>query len=119
MNTLHIAISTHSLIRILTLGFAGFVLGMLITPVYTHFAYKKQWWKRPRTEAWSGGTALVYQQLHAEKHKRHIPTMAGLIFIFAITIVTLANLNRGQTWLPLAGLLGAGLIGLVDDVINI
>ena len=118
-NTLHIAISTHNLIKILTLGFAGFVLSMLITPLYTNFAYKKQWWKRQRTEAWSGGVAQVYQQLHAEKHKRNIPTMAGLIFIASITIVTLFNLNRGQTWLPLAGLLGAGLIGLMDDVMNI
>ena len=43
----------------------------------------------------------------------HIPTMAGLIFVIAIALVTLiANLNRGQTWLPLAGLIGAGAIGL-------
>jgi len=93
---------------------------MLITPIYTSVAYKHQWWKRQRTEAWSGGVAKVYQKLHAEKHKRHIPTMAGLIFIISIAIVTLlANLNRGQTWLPLAGLIGAGLVGLVDDVMNI
>jgi phospho-N-acetylmuramoyl-pentapeptide-transferase len=46
--------------------------------------------------------------------------MAGMIFIAAIAIVTLiSNLNRGQTWLPLAGMLGAGAIGLVDDVMNI
>jgi len=93
---------------------------MLITPIYTNVAYRNQWWKRQRTEAWSGGVATVYQKLHAEKHKRHIPTMAGLIFIITIAIVTLvANLNRGQTWLPLAGLIGAGVIGLIDDVMNI
>ncbi len=120
MNTLHIAITTHNLIRMLSLGFFGFALSMLITPLYTNVAYRNQWWKRQRTEAWSGGEATVYKKLHAEKHKRHIPTMAGLVFIVAITAVTLiANLNRGQTWLPLAGLLGAAIIGLVDDVMNI
>lgn len=120
MNTLHIAITTHNLIRLFSLGFAGFALSMLITPFYTTAAYRYQWWKRQRTEAWSGVKATVYQQLHAEKHKRHIPTMAGLIFVVAIAAVTLsANLHRAETWLPLAGMLGAGLIGLFDDIMNV
>jgi len=120
MNTLHIAITTHNLIRILSLGFIGFLLSMLITPLYTNIAYRKEWWKRLRTDAWSGGQATVYQKLHAAKHKRNIPTMAGLIFVLSITIVTLLyNLSRGQTWLPLAGLLAAASIGLIDDAMNI
>jgi phospho-N-acetylmuramoyl-pentapeptide-transferase len=46
--------------------------------------------------------------------------MAGLIFVTAIALVTLvANMSRGQTWLPLAGMLGAGAIGLIDDIMNI
>ncbi|HSX46228.1 MAG TPA: phospho-N-acetylmuramoyl-pentapeptide-transferase [Candidatus Saccharimonadia bacterium] len=120
MNTLHIAITSHNLMRILALGFFGFALSMLITPIYTTTAYKREWWKRQRTDAWSGGKATVYAKLHAAKHKRHIPTMAGLIFVLSITIVTLlANLSRGQTWLPLAGLVAASAIGLIDDVMNI
>ncbi len=120
MNTLHIAITSHDLIHILTLGFLGFALSMLITPIYTTVAYRNNWWKRQRTEAWSGGAATVYQKLHAAKHKRNIPTMAGLIFVIAISLVTLLlNLNRGQTWLPLAGLIAAASIGLVDDIMNV
>jgi phospho-N-acetylmuramoyl-pentapeptide-transferase len=104
----------------LLLGIAGFIVSMLITPVYTTIAYKYEWWKKQRTEAWSGGVASVYKKLHAEKHKRNIPTMAGLIFVVTIAIVTLiANLNRSQTWLPLAGLIGAGAIGFIDDFMNI
>ncbi len=119
-NTLHLAITTHNLTRILSLGFLGFALSMLITPIYTTLAYKNEWWKRQRTDAWSGGKATVYAKLHAAKHKRNIPTMAGLIFVLAIALVTLvANLNRGQTWLPLAGLAAAAAIGLVDDAMNI
>jgi phospho-N-acetylmuramoyl-pentapeptide-transferase len=119
MEILQIAISTHNLIRILTLGFLGFALSMLITPLYTTYAYKHEWWKRQRTDAWSGGKATVYAKLHAAKHKRNIPTMAGLIFVIAITLVTLFNLERTETWLPLAGLVVAGLIGLADDFMNI
>lgn len=120
MDTLNIAIDPESLIRILLFGFLGFAVAMLLTPLYTTVAYKREWWKRQRTDAWSGGKATVYQQLHAAKHKRNIPTMAGLIFVAAIAIVTLVgNLDRGQTWLPLAGLVCAGLIGLFDDILNI
>jgi phospho-N-acetylmuramoyl-pentapeptide-transferase len=120
MQTLHILISPHNLIRILLLGFFSFAFSMLITPVYTTVAYRKHWWKKQRTDAWSGGKAVVYQKLHAAKHKRDIPTMAGLIFVVAATITTLLfNLSRGQTWLPLAGMLGAGVIGLIDDVMNV
>ncbi len=120
MTNLHFTIHTQHLIHILLLGFIGFILSMVITPLYTTLAYKRQWWKKQRTDAWSGGKASVYKKLHHEKHKRNIPTMAGLIFIVTITLVTLfGNLNRHQTWLPLAGLLGAGLIGFMDDLNNI
>jgi phospho-N-acetylmuramoyl-pentapeptide-transferase len=93
---------------------------MIITPVFTTLAYKYKWWKKPRKEAWSGGEATVYNKLHAEKHKRHVPNMAGTIFVISIALVTLIlNLHRSQTWLPLAGLVFAGGIGLVDDIMNI
>ncbi|HVW23612.1 MAG TPA: phospho-N-acetylmuramoyl-pentapeptide-transferase [Candidatus Saccharimonadales bacterium] len=119
-NTLHIAITSHNLIRVLLLAFTGFAFSMLITPLYTTVAYRREWWKRQRTDAWSGGVASVYKKLHAEKHKRHIPTMAGLIFVVSIALTTvIGNLNRGQTWLPLAGMIGAGAIGLIDDIMNI
>lgn len=120
METLQIAITTENLMRILAFGFLGFAVSMLITPLYTTIAYKQEWWKRQRTDAWSGGKAAVYAKLHAEKHKRNIPTMAGLIFVISISLVTLfGNLSRGETWLPLAGLIGAAIIGVADDFMNI
>lgn len=117
---LHFSVPSGELVHIFVLGFFGFLLAMVLTPLYTTVAYKHQWWKKQRSEAWSGGTATVYNQLHAAKHQRHIPNMAGLIFVIAVAAVTLlANLSRPQTWLPLAGMLGAGLIGLADDLMNI
>jgi phospho-N-acetylmuramoyl-pentapeptide-transferase len=120
MNISHLTIGTSSTYHMLWLAVASFVLSMALTPLYTTAAYKWQWWKKQRTDAWSGGEATVYNKLHAAKHKRNIPNMAGMIFIVSIAAITLLfNLNRGQTWLPLAGMIGAGLIGLVDDVMNI
>ena len=119
-NIIHITIPYQSLIRIVVLSLVSFLLSMAITPLFTFLAYKYKWWKKARTEAWSGGQATVYAKLHAEKHQRNIPNMAGLIFVITILIVTLAfNLNRGQTWLPLAGMLAAAVIGLADDIMNI
>lgn len=120
IKTLHLSLQTDTLLHILLLGFLGFVISMAITPIYTTLAYRGKWWKRQRSEAWSGGQATVYQQLHAAKHKRNIPTMAGLVFVLSIALVTLfGNLSRGQTWLPLAAMVASGAIGLVDDWINI
>jgi len=117
---LHFTILDSTLAHILLLGFLGFAVSMILTPIYTNLAYKFEWWKRQRTEAWSGGAATVYAKLHAEKHKRNIPTMAGLIFVITIAAVTLVlNLSRGETWLPLAGMIAAGVLGLVDDYMNI
>lgn len=46
--------------------------------------------------------------------------MAGVIFVVAVALITLIlNLDRNQTWLPLAAMCGAGLVGLLDDVMNI
>ena len=111
---------TSTVIRILALGFMSFVLSMLITPIYTTIAYKYEWWKKQRSDAWSGGEASVYKKLHAEKHKRNIPTMAGIIFVVSAALTTLFfNLDRSETWLPLAGIVGSGFIGLFDDWLNI
>src|SRR5690554_6915908 len=115
-DTINLVVQTSTLIQILTLAFLTFAVSMVLTPFYTTIAYKYEWWKKQRSDSWSGGKATVYAKLHAAKHKRNIPNMAGIIFIVSVGLVTvLANLDRGQTWLPLAGMVGAGLIGFVDD----
>lgn len=118
--TINIFIQQETLLRIVLLSFAGFVMSMLLTPIYTTLAYKYEWWKKPRTDAVTGEKASVYQKLHGAKHRRLIPTMAGVIFVLAAALVTLTgNLSREETWLPLAAMVGAGAIGLFDDFLNI
>jgi phospho-N-acetylmuramoyl-pentapeptide-transferase len=117
---INISVETNTIIRILLLATLSFLVSMVITPIYTTWAYKGQWWKKQRSEAWGGAKATVYAKLHAAKHKRNIPTMAGIVFVLSVALVTLTtNLDRSQTWLPLAGMVGSGVIGLLDDWINI
>jgi phospho-N-acetylmuramoyl-pentapeptide-transferase len=118
--TINLVIETDTLLRILGLGVIAFVLSMALTPVYTTFAFKYEWWKKPRTKTVTGTVATMFTKLHAKKHERHIPTMAGMIFLASVTVVTLLlNLSRDQTWLPLAAFVGAGIIGLIDDFVNV
>ena len=120
MEEILITFSTDSFTRVLLFGVFGFAIAMLLTPIYTTLAYKYTWWKQARTVAVTGEKATMYQKLHAAKHTNNIPTMAGIIFVIATALVTITgNLDRSQTWLPLAAMLGAGLVGLLDDILNI
>ena len=111
---------THELTGTFALSVGAFLLAMFLTPVYTLVAYRYKFWKRQRTTSTTGEKLQVFNKLHANKFKRNIPTMAGVIFVIAITIMTLIfNLNRGQTWLPIAALIGGALVGLLDDIINV
>ena len=120
MTTLTLSVDIPTMIQAFSLAFFSFLLSMTLTPLYTTLAYKYEWWKKARTIALTGEKASMYQKLHAEKHRRHIPTMAGVIFVVStILIILVANLSRTETWLPLAAMSGAGLIGLLDDILNI
>jgi phospho-N-acetylmuramoyl-pentapeptide-transferase len=120
MSSFNINFESSTFAEVLVLGIFAFVVAMLLTPFYTTLAYKYKWWKNARTLAVTGEKSTVYSKLHAVKHQRNIPTMAGMIFVISIAIVTLsANLSREETWLPLAAMVGAGFVGLIDDILNI
>jgi phospho-N-acetylmuramoyl-pentapeptide-transferase len=102
------------------LSLGAFLIAMILTPVYTFSAYKYKFWKKQRTNSVTGEKLTVFNKLHALKFKRNIPTMAGIIFVVAIAVVTLVfNLDRGQTWLPLAAFVAGAAVGLLDDIINL
>lgn len=102
------------------LSIGAFLLAMCLTPIYTYFAYKYKFWKKQRTTTTTGEKLSIFNKLHADKFKRHIPTMAGMIFVASICVMTFVfNLDRGQTWLPLAALIGGAAVGLLDDLINV
>ncbi|MCE7936941.1 phospho-N-acetylmuramoyl-pentapeptide-transferase [Candidatus Saccharibacteria bacterium CPR2] len=120
MDIFNIKYFSNEAVNTIMLGTLAFSLSMLITPIYTTFAYRYKLWKKPRQSTLTGEAAKVFTKLHKAKHRRHIPTMAGLIFLLSIVIVTVFyNFNRQQTWLPLAATIGAGMIGFVDDIINL
>lgn len=104
----------------LILALSAFFLATFLTPVYTFFAYKYKFWKKQKKETTTGEKLEVVAKLHAQKIARHFPTMAGIIGVITVVMVTvICNLNREQTWLPLIGFVGGSVVGLIDDLINV
>lgn len=109
-----------TVLRATTAALLAFLISFALTPLYTNLAYKYKWWKKQRQNAVTGEKAPVFHKLHAAKHKRNIPTMAGMVALVAVGLVTLSlNLNRRETWLPLAALVMFGTLGLIDDISNV
>lgn len=120
MNGMTFVDMNNELATISILSVIAFFFAMFLTPFYTFLAYRYKFWKKQRTDSTTGEKLTVFNKLHANKFKRKIPTMAGIIGVISITVVTFVfNLDRAQTWLPLAALVGGGAVGLLDDIINI
>lgn len=111
---------TRGMTSIFLLSVCAFLIAMIFTPIYTMLAYKYKFWKKQRSTSTTGEKLAVFNKLHADKFKRNIPTMAGAVFTLSVILVTFfLNLDRGQTWLPLAALIGGASVGLLDDIINV
>lgn len=116
--------------KILMLTTLSFVVALLWTPALTHFLYKHKLGKSLRSQK----QAPIFYKLHEKK--AGTPTMGGVLiwvtvlvmalFFYLIDISDFAEiigrmnfLTRGQTLLPLGVLVAAGLVGLVDDFLNV
>ena len=119
-NSMNLQNFTTDLNATFLLSVGAFLLAMALTPIYTYFAYRYKFWKRQRSTSTLGEKLEVFTKLHANKFTRNIPTMAGVIGVVAISVVTLCfNWDRAQTYLPLAALIGGAGVGFLDDIINI
>jgi phospho-N-acetylmuramoyl-pentapeptide-transferase len=112
----------------------AFFLGLLITPIATHFFYKYKMWKKysRRNEV----TTPDFLKIHNEESELNTPRVGGLIIwvtvllttiiFYLISIVFPSELtekmnffSRNQTLIPLFTLLLGSLIGFWDDLIQI
>ncbi len=118
------------IIKVFSLGAGTFLVGSLLSPILLKFLAKIGMGKKIREE----NTAPVFVSMH--KSKSGTLTMGGIliwgvtlivIFTFALlskfTDIALFDnfnfLSRAQTLLPLGALMGAALVGLIDDYINV
>jgi len=115
-----ITIDVYSLLKVFGFLAGSFMVTFGLTPTLTYFLYRFKAWKKQKTQAITGEKAVIYQKLHAEKHKRNVPTLAGILIWFVVALITvLFNLSRAETYLPLFTIVCFGLVGLLDDLINL
>ena len=79
------------------LSLGAFLLSIFLTPIYTNFAYKHQLWKKQKSVAVTGEKLSVMNKLHADKIKRHFPTMAGIIMLVAVPVTVLVWSDLAST----------------------
>ncbi len=123
-----------NLLKIIIPTALAFFIGLLITPVATHFFFKYKMWKRYSRNI--DTTASDFHKIHNEQDELKTPRVGGIIIwgsvVLVVFIYYIASLlfpypiffkmdfiSRDQTLIPLFTLITGSLIGLYDDLIQI
>jgi len=122
-----------NLIKIFVPTALAFFVGILITPIATHFFYKHKLWKKYSRNEYA--TASDFKKIHNESDELKTPRVGGiiiwgsvlittiLILLFAIIFpsnfsIKINFLSRNQTLIPFFTLILGSLLGLWDDLIQ-
>lgn len=124
------------ILTVLIPALAAFTIGILITPLVTHFLYKyKVWKKRGGKVAMLGHDATEFNRLKGEGETK-TPRMGGIV-IWASVLLTLLTtytlaivfpnsffsdldyLSRSQTLIPAAAMLVGAIIGFLNDFYDV
>jgi phospho-N-acetylmuramoyl-pentapeptide-transferase len=119
-----------SLLAILLYASFAFALGLLLTPPFVSFLRRNRVGKQLRVETVDGREPTIFRKYHESKFGT--PTMGGVLIWGAILATVAVSrilsyqglvgnslLQRGQVYLPLFTLLMFGLLGGLDDYLNI
>ncbi len=114
----------------------SFFIGILITPIVTHYLYAKSIWKKRAGNTKGLGDdkgTPIFNELHREREVK-TPRMGGLVIVCSVFVTVgifwlisylttggpsgkIDFLSRAQTWLPLAGFLIGAVVGFIEDVV--
>lgn len=119
-----------SLVEILVYAAFAFGIALILTPRFVHFLRVNNIGKQLRVETIDGRDPTVFRTYH--QNKFGTPTMGGILMWVSIFIAVFFSrilsyfgvvdhslLQRGQVYLPLLMLLALGILGGVDDYLNI
>lgn len=130
MNIQNLSAIIEDLSLIAGSGTLAFLIFMILTPWFTRQLVKYKIGKQLRENALTGEKSTIFTTLHAKKSGT--PTMGGLLIwgtiliVVAISFILQKNgifnqslFNRKETWIPLFTLVTCGILGAVDDYLNI
>lgn len=124
-------------IKIFLPAVISFVIGILLTPIATHYFYKYRMWRRiSRNNNLPEKEVAGFSQIHDDKAEISTPRTGGMIIwisvILTLAVVSIIDfffagdisnrmyfISRSQTLLPFFTLIIASLIGLGDDFLQI
>ena len=125
-----------SIVKILIPATLSFIIGIIATPVVTHYLYKYKVWKKVGGKtAIDGKTAHEFNRLHGEDEAK-TPRMGGIVIWASVIITTLGFtllarlmpqsnapafdfLTRSETWIPFFTLVIGALVGFLNDLLDI
>ncbi|MCH7883169.1 hypothetical protein IIA95_02015 [Patescibacteria group bacterium] len=126
-----------NVLKVFGISAFSFFVGILLTPILTHYLYKyKLWRKQARKFAPDGAPTPIFHKLHKDRETR-VPRMGGiLVWVVPVIVIIIFRalvyffpsylvlhklnfLSRAQTWLPLFTLIAAALVGLTDDFFQV
>ena len=122
-----------TIIKVLAPTAIAFIVGIMITPIITHYLYHYKMWKKKsgKGAGYGGGETPIFDALHKTRDI-NTPRMGGVVIWMSVVITvlliwllqfifegqllgTLNFLSRSQTWLPLSALLIGAVVGFFDD----
>lgn len=122
--------NSEIIIKIFSLTSVAFLLSIAATPLLSYFLYKFRLGKNIRAD----GSTPLYTKMHISK--QGTPTMGGVL-VWGMTLILavlfwftdralamkevhlLNFLSRRETLLPLGAMVGAAIVGLADDFLDI
>ena len=116
--------------NIIMFALIAFFISWILYPIYISILKKYKLGKTIRESAVTGEQSKIFSQMH--EHKKWTPTMWGGIFLIVMGLMVGLSFmlkdykfinntlfNRQETYVLLFGFFSMGLIGLVDDFLNI
>lgn len=114
----------------------GFFFGILLAFLLSHYLYKYQMWKKKAgKKQFNGDDTPIFNNLHKDKEVG-TPKMGGVLIWASVALTTitvyilskilptdltdkLVFLSRNQTWIPFTTLILGGLVGFIDDYMEV
>ncbi len=116
--------------QILFYALVSFGISLLLYPAYIGLLQRVKAGKTIRENAATGEKSEIFSKMHA--HKQGTPTMGGGMFLIVMLVMILGSFllqhfgwignslwNAKESYIILFGFFSMGLIGLVDDFLNI
>lgn len=129
--------SPFNVIKVLLPAVLAFVIGIGLTPTLSGIMYRHKLWRRTsRSKENTHEMSVDFQKVHNEIGENSTPRVGGvlvwlsilvtIVVVYVLSLVfpndvteKLNFLSRNQTVLPLAALIFASLVGLIDDLLQI